>query len=65
MSSKMIGYVLIAAGVIVAAVALAADVIGIGNRQGIGPDQLIGAAAGVIVALVGLWLALRKSAQPK
>jgi hypothetical protein len=60
MSKKTIGFVLIALGVVMAVVSLGADAIGIGNRQGIGWQQLLGTAIGVIVVLVGVWLALRK-----
>ena len=60
MSTRTLSYVLIALGVIIAVVSLAADVIGIGNRQGLGWQQLLGAAIGVIVFLAGVWLALRK-----
>lgn len=63
MSTKTIGFLLIALGVVVAVVSLAADMIGIGNRQGIGWQQLLGIAVGVIVALVGIWLSLSKPKQ--
>ena len=63
MSKKTIGFVLIALGAVMAVVSLAADAIGIGNRQGIGWQQLLGTATGVVVVLVGVWLAMRKPAQ--
>lgn len=65
MSKRMIGFVLIALGVVVAVVLLGADVIGIGNRLGIGWKQLLGTAIGVILVLVGVWLVLGKPNQSK
>jgi uncharacterized membrane protein (DUF441 family) len=62
MSKKTIGYILIALGVILAIVSLAADVIGIGGA-GFGWKQILGTAIGVIVAIVGVWLALSKPDQ--
>jgi uncharacterized membrane protein YgaE (UPF0421/DUF939 family) len=65
MSIRTIGFVLIALGVVIAVVSLAADVIGIGNQIGIGWKQLLGTAIGIIVALVGVWLVSRKPIQKK
>lgn len=65
MSKKTIGYLLILVGVILAFVSLGADVLGIGNQSGFGWQQLLGTAIGVIVVLVGVWLALRKPNQTK
>lgn len=42
MSRKTIGYVLIALGVVITVVSLAADAIGIGNQNGFGYQQLLG-----------------------
>jgi hypothetical protein len=65
MSKKSIGLVLIALGVVIVVVSLAADAIGIGNQVelGIGWKQQLGTAFGVVVALVGVWLAMRKPNQ--
>ena len=60
MSKRTIGFGLIALGVVIAVVSLAADVIGIGNQAGFGWKQQLGTATGVIVVLVGAWLALSK-----
>ena len=60
MSKRTIGYILIVLGVIVLAVCLSADLIGIGNQAGIGWKQLLGAAVGLLVAAGGVWLALSK-----
>jgi hypothetical protein len=64
MNKKTIGYILIALGVILAVISLAADVIGIGS-PGFGMQQILGTAVGVIVAIVGVWLALSKQDQKK
>jgi len=63
MSKRTIGLVVIVIGVVIAVVALLLDVIGIGNKAGIGWMQLLGTAIGVVVALVGVWLAMSKPAQ--
>jgi uncharacterized membrane protein len=65
MSKRTIGFVLIALGVVIAVVSLAADVIGIGNVLGFGWKQQLGTAIGVIMAIVGVWLALSKPNQKK
>lgn len=55
---RLAGIVLVIAGVMVLAVSLAADVIGIGGWSGaIGWKQLLGAAYGLAVVLVGVILA--------
>jgi hypothetical protein len=63
MSKRTIGFVLIVLGAIMAVISLGADIIGIGNRNGFGWEQQLGTAIGVIVALVGVWLASRKQTQ--
>jgi len=65
MSTRTIGFVLVALGVVIAVVSLAADAIGIGNQVelGIGWKQQLGTAFGVVMALVGVWLAMRKPNQ--
>ena len=59
-NKKTIGTVLLVAGVILLIVALAADALGIGGAVGFGYKQIIGAVAGVIVAVVGFVLYSRK-----
>jgi uncharacterized membrane protein len=59
MSKKTIGIILIVLGVILAVVSAFADRLGIGSG-GFGTKQLIGTAIGIIVTLVGVWLALSK-----
>ena len=59
-NKKTIGTVLLVAGVILLIVALAADALGVGGAVGFGYKQIIGAVAGVIVAVVGFVLYSRK-----
>jgi len=61
MSTKSIGYILIVIGVIILVLFLLADMLGMGSDPSvIGWIQLLGAAVGLIVAIVGVVLALRK-----
>ena len=61
MSTKTIGIALIIIGVLVLAVSLLADYIGLGSGPaGIGWMQLIGVGVGLVVAVVGIVLALRQ-----
>jgi predicted phage tail protein len=64
MSKKTLGILLIVLGVILAGVSLTADTIGIGVGA-FGTKQYLGTAIGIIVAFVGVWLALSKSNQKK
>jgi hypothetical protein len=59
MNNRTIGFILIALGVILAVVSLAADVIGLGGG-GFGLKQILGTAVGATVAIVGIWLVLKK-----
>ena len=65
MATRTVGFVLIAIGVILAIISIAADAIGIGNQVqlGFGWKQQLGTAFGIILGLVGLWLAMRKPNQ--
>jgi uncharacterized membrane protein len=65
MSKKTIGIVLIALGVIIVVVSLAADPLGIGSGNGIGWRQQLGTVIGAIVALVGVWQVMTKPNQKK
>lgn len=57
---KMMGVILLVIGVMVLALSLLTDLIGIGGMPGVGPDQILGAVAGAIVAVVGLVLTREK-----
>ncbi|MBN1451487.1 MAG: hypothetical protein JW963_10770 [Anaerolineales bacterium] len=60
-NKKTVGIALLAVGVIVLIVSLAADLIGFGGAaDAFGYKQIIGAVVGVIVAVVGFVLYSRK-----
>lgn len=59
-NQKTIGIVLLAVGVVLLIISLAADVVGIGGASGFGYKQIIGSIAGVIVAVVGFVLYSRQ-----
>jgi hypothetical protein len=66
MSRKNIGYGLVIIGILVFAVSLSADLLGIGsgsNQSGwnqIGWRQWLGAGIGFIIAVVGVFLSLQR-----
>ncbi len=62
MSTKIIGWILIVLGIVIVVISAAADVIGLGNaaKMVFGWRQILGTAVGVVVAVVGTWLAMRK-----
>jgi HD-like signal output (HDOD) protein len=57
---KIAGIVLLVLGLLVLLVSLVADPIGLGASPRFGYRQIIGTVAGVIAAVVGLILVLRK-----
>ena len=59
-NKKTIGIVLLVVGAVLLIGSLAADAIGIGGAAGFCYKQIIGAVAGVIVAVVGFILYSRK-----
>jgi hypothetical protein len=62
MSRKNIGFVLIAAGVLVALLGLLADVIGVGDSEGsFGWQQTVLLVVGIVVAAGGAFLAVRSA----
>ena len=61
MSKKTIGFILVAAGVLILTGSLVADLVGIGKYPGINGTQLLGAGLGVFVALFGIWFIFRKT----
>ena len=54
MQGKALGAVVLVVGVLMFLVAAAADSIGVGGAPGFGWKQIVGVAAGVAVAAVGL-----------
>jgi len=59
-NNKTIGIALLAVGVVVLIVSLAADVVGIGEAGAFGYKQIIGAVVGVAAAVVGFVLYSKK-----
>ncbi len=59
-NKKTIGIVLVVVGILLLILSLAADAIGIGGSPGIGYKQILGAVAGVVIAVVGYVLMSRK-----
>jgi uncharacterized membrane protein len=57
---KTIGIVLIVVGIVVLLLAVLANPLGIGNPARFGFIQIAGVVVGAIVALVGLYLALKR-----
>ena len=57
---KTAGLVLLVVGIVILVLSLIADPIGIGGSPGFGQDQIVGAIVGVVVAVVGLVLTLKK-----
>lgn len=56
MNNKTIGIIVIILGVLLAAVSLLADVLGLGgDPNAVGWKQLLGAGAGVLVVIIGVW----------
>ena len=60
MDKKTIGTLVCAVGVVLLAVSLLADSLGLGGAAGIGRDQILGSVAGVVIAVVGVFLRTRK-----
>ena len=56
MSRKSIGLALFIVGILISAVSLSADYIGLGQNNFIGYEQQTGIAIGLVIALVGLVL---------
>lgn len=60
MARKTFGWVLIVVGALGAVVALGADALGIGSYPGIHWAQILGAAIGVVVVLIGVAMAKKR-----
>ena len=59
MSIKTIGFLLMVGGAILLVISLVADLIGLGSYPGLNWAQLTGAAIGLVVLIVGVWLTIR------
>lgn len=58
---KTLGTIVFVVGIVILALFLLADAIGIGRTAGFGRDQIVGAIVGAIVAIVGAVLIFRES----
>jgi len=61
MSKKTIGLILLVAGHLLAIVSFTADYIGLGTSYGFNWAQIVGVIVGAVIAIVGLWLMLKKT----
>ena len=59
-NKKTVGIVLLVVGIIVLALSLLADSIGIGGSSGFGYKQIVGAVVGVVVVGAGLVVTIRE-----
>ena len=57
---KIFGIILLVGGIIILILSLLADLIGIGRGPGFGLQQIVGTIAGSIIAVIGLFLLLKK-----
>jgi len=55
MSKRHLGILFIILGLLLAAISLSADLLGIGNGAGFGRKQILGTVVGVLIALGGIW----------
>jgi len=55
MSKRHLGILFIILGLLLAAISLSADLLGIGNEAGFGRKQILGTVVGVLIALGGIW----------
>lgn len=58
MSKKRIGFGLVVLGGAITVFFFAANALGIGHQPGIGWKQTLGACIGLLIVIVGMWLAL-------
>jgi hypothetical protein len=63
MSMKTKGWLIAGLGLLLLALSLAADAVGVGARAGFGWKQLAGTLAGLALTGWGIWLAFRKPAE--
>ena len=61
MSNKSIGFVLIGAGIVLLALSLGADALGVGSSPVFGWKQITGVVVGVLALVGGAWMSMRKS----
>ncbi len=59
-NKKTVAIIVLVVGIVILGLSLAADLVGIGGGGGFGSRQIAGTIVGVIVAVVGLFLTLKK-----
>jgi hypothetical protein len=59
MTNRTIRLILIFVGTLILIVSLTADLIGLGSYPGLNWAQLTGAAVGLVVLLIGIWLTVK------
>ena len=59
-SRRVLGIILLGVGIVVAILAIGADTIGLGQAAHIGYKQILGAIAGALVAMVGIFFILQR-----
>ena len=57
MAERQLAYVLLLVGIVVVVGALVVDSLGVGSAEGFGTYQIIALVVGVVLALIGLYLA--------
>jgi uncharacterized membrane protein len=60
MSKKTLSWIIMIGGIVVIVFSLIADLIGLGSYPGINSAQLLGAAAGLIITILGYFSYKRK-----
>lgn len=64
MNKKNVGTLFIIVGIIIGAVSLLADVLGLGGNLAVfGWKQILGAGVGVLLIIIGVWFVIRKEKQ--
>jgi len=58
--NKAVGIISLVVGVVILALSLAADIIGLGGAPGFGYKQILGTLVGAIVTIAGLVLTSKK-----
>jgi hypothetical protein len=59
-NKRTVGLFLLIVGIVVVIVSVTADVIGLGPEPGFGYKQVVGTVGGVIAAIIGIILRLRR-----
>jgi hypothetical protein len=59
MTNKTVGLISLIGGGLLLLISLLADLIGLGSYPGLNWAQLTGAAVGLVVLLIGIWLTVK------